>query len=128
MYLLPEGSKRDCAFRFCFTADVAHSRPEYDHIRADSINSTGDERLPAALACRLSAVGLFSVATGEGQPTPCMAASLLCWGLGVPGQDRDGSWSPAEVGVRVEEEDEMGEEERVMSPASLRGCSCRMDS
>lgn len=58
-----------------------------------------------------------------------MAASLLCWGLGVPGQDRDGSWSPAELGVRVEEEDdEMGEEERVMSPASLRGCSCRIDS
>lgn len=47
----------------------------------------------------------------------------------MPGQDREGSWSPAEFGVRVEEDEEdEGEEERVMSPASFRGCSWRMDS
>lgn len=66
------------------------------------------------------------MATGDGQPTPCIAASLLCWVLGVPGQDREGSWSPAEVGVRVEEEE--GEEERATSPASFRGCSWRIDN
>lgn len=81
---------------------------------------------PAALACLLSAVGLFSVATGDGQPT----ASLLCWMLGVPRVDKERSWSPVGVIVRVEEEEEedAGEEERVTSPASFRGCSCRMDS
>lgn len=58
-----------------------------------------------------------------------MAASLACWGLGVPGQDRDKSWSPAAVGVKLEEAvEEQGEEERAASPASFRGCSERMDS
>lgn len=75
---------------------------------------------PAALACLLSAVGLFRVATGDGQPIPCLA----CCMFGVPGQDWEGSWSPAEIGVRVEEEEEdAGDVERVASPASFRGCS-----
>lgn len=80
---------------------------------------------PAALACLLSAVGLFKVATGDGQPTPWITASLFCWVHGVPGQDREGSWSPGEVVVSDKEDDE---EERVESPASFRGCSWRMDS
>lgn len=65
------------------------------------------------------------MATGDGQPTPCIAAILLCWVLGVPGQDTEGSKSPAEVGVSIEEqEDDEGEgEDRAMSPASFRGCS-----
>lgn len=86
---------------------------------------------PAALACRLSAVGLLRVATGDGQPTPCIIPNLLCWVLGVPGQDAEGSWSPAEVGVSVEDEEEEedeGEQKSVMSTASLRGCSWRMES
>lgn len=85
---------------------------------------------PAALACRLSAVGLLRVLTGDGQPTPCIAAaSLPCWVLAVLGQHRDGSCGPADVGVRVEEEeDDQDEEDRPASPASLRGCSCRLDS
>lgn len=58
-----------------------------------------------------------------------MAASLACWGLGVPGHDREESWSPAEVGVRVEEVvEEEGEEDREASAASFRGCSWRMES
>lgn len=69
------------------------------------------------------------MATDDGQPTPCIPASLPCWVLGVPGQDREGSWYPAEVGVSVkEEEDDAGEEDRVTSPTSFRGCSWRMDS
>lgn len=74
-------------------------------------------------------MGLFRVATGDGQATPCIAAILLCCVLGVPGQDPEGSRSPVEVGVSTEEEEEDdGEEERAMSPASFRGCSWRMDS
>lgn len=85
---------------------------------------------PAALACLLSAVGLFRVATGDGPP----AASLPCWALGVPGQDTEGSCDPADVGVSVdeneedEEDEDQGEEERPPSAASLRGCSCRLES
>lgn len=48
----------------------------------------------------------------------------------MPGQDAEGSWSPAEVGVSVEDEEEEdeGEQKSVMSTASLRGCSWRMES
>lgn len=44
--------------------------------------------------------------------------------------DREGSRCPAEVGVRVkeEEDDDAGEEDRVTSLVSFRGCSWRMDS
>lgn len=67
--------------------------------------------------------------TGDGQPIPCIAAILPCWVFGVLGQDTEVSWSPADAGVSVEEEkDDEGEEERVMSPASFRGCSWRMES
>lgn len=89
---------------------------------------------PAALACLLSAVGLFRVATGDGQPTPCIAASLPCWRLEVPGQDREGSWRPAKVAGRVrvveeeEEEEDAGDDDRVTSLGLFRGCSCRMES
>lgn len=90
---------------------------------------------PAALACLLRAVGLFRVDTGDGQPMGCLA----CCMLGVPGQEWEGSCSPAEVRVRVEElmvaamaaaedEEEEGEVERVTSAPSLRGCSWRMES
>lgn len=84
---------------------------------------------PAALLCLLSVVGLFRVATGDGQPTPCIVGTFMCWALGVPGQDVE-SRDPAEVGVRVEEEEEedAGEEDKAVSPASFRGCSWRMDS
>lgn len=69
------------------------------------------------------------MATGDGQPTTCIAASLPCWVLGVPGHDANGSWRLAEVVERVEEEeDDKGEEERGASPASFRGCSWRIDS
>lgn len=68
--------------------------------------------------------------TGDGQPTPCIAAILLCCMLGVPGQDDEGSRGPAEVGVSSDEDDtDDGEEERATSPPpSLRGCSWTMDS
>lgn len=83
---------------------------------------------PAALACLLRAVGLFRVDTGDGQPMACLA----CCMLGVPGQEWEGSWSPAELRVRVEElamvEEDAGEVERVTSAPSLRGCSWRMES
>lgn len=51
--------------------------------------------------------------------------------LGVPGQEPEGSWNPAEVGVSVEEEEDAtdaGEEDKVTSPPSFRGCSGRMES
>lgn len=73
-------------------------------------------------------VGLLRVATGDGQPTPCITPSLPCWTLGVPGEEPEGSWNPAEVGVSVEEEDDAGEEDKATSPASFRGCSGRMES
>lgn len=122
----------DFAFCFCSGVNVVERKYIWEHFiklkHSDEqfwMYCTG----PAALACLLNAVGLFRVATGDGQPTPCIAASLLWWVLGVLGQDWEGSWSPADVGVRVEEvEDDEGEEERVTSPASFRGCSCRMDS
>ena len=66
-------------------------------------------------------MGLFRVATGDGQPTACIAASLVCCMLGVPGQDWEGSWRPAEVGVRVrvweeeEEEEDAGDDDSVTS-------------
>lgn len=77
---------------------------------------------PAALAWRLRPVGLFMVAPGVGQPTP---TSLLCWALGVPGQDTEESDGAPGMGKRVEE-DEV--EEGVVSIASRRGCSWRIDS
>jgi len=85
---------------------------------------------PAALAWRLSEVGLFSVAMLEGPPAdPC----LPCGVTGVPGQVSEGSKNPTEVGVRVEEEEEeekekCEEEVVVVSAPSLRGCSWRTES
>lgn len=69
------------------------------------------------------------MATGDGQLPTCMEGILLCCVLGVPGQDMEGSSNPAAGGTRVvDDEDALGEEERAASPASLRGCSWRMDS
>lgn len=71
------------------------------------------------------------MATGDGQPTPCITPRLPCWVLGVPELEPEGSWNPAEVGVSVEEEEDAtdaGEEDKVTSPASFRGCSGRMES
>ena len=80
---------------------------------------------PAALACRLSEVGLFSVAMLEGPVAPCLA----CWVAGVPGQDSEGSRKPAGAGERREEEEvEKDEGTMVISTPSLRGCSWRMES
>lgn len=61
------------------------------------------------------------MAPGDGQPTP----SLLCWALGVPGQETEESDGAPGMGKRVEE-DEV--EEGVVSIASRRGCSWRIDS
>lgn len=68
------------------------------------------------------------MATGDGQPTPCITPSLPCCMLGVPGEEPEGSMNPAEVGVEMEEEDDAGEEDKVTSPASFRGCSWTMES
>lgn len=73
---------------------------------------------PAALACRLRAVGLFSVPTGDGHPT-----SLVCWAEGVPGQLGPSTTEGHRVAGLEEEEAEVLE-----SVWSFRGCSWRMDS
>lgn len=69
------------------------------------------------------------MATGDTQPTTCIAASLPCWVLGVPGHDASGSWRLAEDAIRVEvDEEDEGEEEGAEWLPSLRGCSWRMDN
>ena len=79
---------------------------------------------PAALACRLSEVGLLSVAMLEEPVTPCLA----CCVAGVPGQDSEESRKPAVAGERWEEEVEKDEGTTVISTPSFRGCSWRMES
>lgn len=67
------------------------------------------------------------MATGDGQPTPCITPSLQCWTVGV---EPEGSRNPPEVGVSVEMEegDDRGEEDKAASPASFRDCSWTMES